>query len=63
MLVWTSLLATVHLAMGIVWLSFYAWLVAHVRTAVERPRARRAVEWVTGAAMLGLGFRVAREAA
>jgi threonine/homoserine/homoserine lactone efflux protein len=61
-LAWTLLLASIHLATGVVWLAFYAWLVARMRAVVGRPRVRRSLECVTGTILVALGLRVAREA-
>jgi threonine/homoserine/homoserine lactone efflux protein len=58
-LAWTALLAAIHIAMGIVWLAFYAWLVARVRGVAGRPRVRRSLDRVTGCVLVGLGLRVA----
>ena len=52
-------LASVHVLMGIVWLTAYAWLLARARETLGRPRLRRAVERVTGAVLIGLGLRLA----
>ena len=61
-LVWTSVLAGLHLVIGVLWLVFYAWLVARLRAVVVRPRVRRALDRVTGVVLVGFGLRVAREA-
>jgi RhtB (resistance to homoserine/threonine) family protein len=58
-LAWTSLLAGIHIATGVVWLVFFAWLVARVRATVARPRVRRALDRVTGCVLVGFGLRVA----
>jgi threonine/homoserine/homoserine lactone efflux protein len=58
-LAWTSLLAGIHIATGVVWLVFFAWLVARVRGAVGRPRVRRALDRVTGCVLVAFGLRVA----
>jgi threonine/homoserine/homoserine lactone efflux protein len=60
-LAWTLLLAAIHIATGVVWLAFYAWLVARARAVVGRPRVRRALDRVTGTVLVALGVRVARE--
>ena len=61
-LLWTSVLAAIHIAMGVVWLVFFAWLVARARDAVSRPRVRRVVDRVTGTVLVALGLRVATAA-
>jgi RhtB (resistance to homoserine/threonine) family protein len=58
-LLWTSLLAAIHIAMSVVWLVFFAWLVARARDAVARPRVRRVLDRVTGTVLVALGLRVA----
>ena len=58
-LAWTTLLAGIHIATGVVWLVFYAWLVARVRAVVGRPRVRVALDRVTGTVLVALGLRVA----
>ena len=58
---WTLLLAAIHIATGVVWLAFYAWLVARARAVVGRPRVRRTLDRLTGTVLVGLGIRVARE--
>jgi threonine/homoserine/homoserine lactone efflux protein len=56
---WTLLLAAIHIATGIAWLVVYTWIVARARTFLVRPRARQALERVTGTVLVGLGLRVA----
>ena len=58
-LAWTTLLAGIHIATGVVWLVFYAWLVARVRDVVGRPRVRVALDRVTGTVLVAFGLRVA----
>ena len=48
-------------AMGGAWLSCYALAVARARGAILRPRVRRAVDRVTGAALVAFGVRLAAE--
>ena len=55
----TLLLAAVSFAVVLLWFSTLANLVATLRRVLTRPRVRRAVDGVTGAALLGLGVRLA----
>jgi threonine/homoserine/homoserine lactone efflux protein len=48
-------------AIGIVWLTAYALAVAHGRSALQRPRIRAALDYVSGVVLIGLGVRVALE--
>jgi threonine/homoserine/homoserine lactone efflux protein len=53
------LLGGIHIAMGLVWLSAYVWLLGRIAGVLTRPRVRRAVERVTGSLLVGLGLRLA----
>ena len=53
------LLGGIHIAMGLVWLSAYVWLLGRIAGVLTRPRVRRAVERVTGGLLVGLGLRLA----
>jgi threonine/homoserine/homoserine lactone efflux protein len=55
----TFLLAGVFIAMGLVWLTGYALLVAQAGELVRRPTVRRVVNAVSGAALTALGLRLA----
>jgi RhtB (resistance to homoserine/threonine) family protein len=55
----TLLLAAVSFAVVLLWFSTLANLVATLRRVLTRPRVQRAVDGVTGAALLGLGARLA----
>jgi threonine/homoserine/homoserine lactone efflux protein len=57
----TFVLAGVFIAMGLVWLTGYALLVAQVGALLRRPPVRRAVNAVTGAVLTTLGVRLALE--
>lgn len=46
--------------MGLVWLSFYAVVVARLGSAI-RPRAQRWLDRLTGTVLIGLGVRLATE--
>jgi threonine/homoserine/homoserine lactone efflux protein len=56
-----ALLAAIHIAVGFVWLTFYAWFVARMHAVIARPRVKAALARVTGAVLIGLGLRVATE--
>ena len=57
----TFLLAAVFIAMGLVWLTGYALLVAQAGALLRRPAVRRAVNAVSGAVLTALGVRLAFE--
>jgi threonine/homoserine/homoserine lactone efflux protein len=54
-------MATVHIALGIIWLSAYAWLLDRAVDAFKGSRLRRALDSVTGAVLVALGIRVATD--
>jgi threonine/homoserine/homoserine lactone efflux protein len=47
--------------MTLTWLIGYAFAVARARTLLQRPRIRRALDGITGAALVALGLRLATE--
>ena len=53
----TALLVAIHIAMGIVWLITWGWLVS--RTGILGRRWRARLEAVTGAVLVALGLRLA----
>lgn len=55
------LLAGIHAALGLVWLTVYGGLLARFDGAVRQGRVRRALETLTGVVLIGLGLRVALE--
>jgi threonine/homoserine/homoserine lactone efflux protein len=57
----SMLLAGVHIALGIVWLSLYAWLLARAVEAFKGSRLRRALDALTGTVLVALGLRLAAE--
>ena len=57
----TFLLAGVFIAMGLVWLTGYALLVAKVGALLRRPSVRRVVNAVAGTVLTALGVRLAFE--
>jgi threonine/homoserine/homoserine lactone efflux protein len=54
-------LGTVFAALTLVWLTLYAFAVARARDALLRPRVRRALDAVTGTALIALGLRITAE--
>jgi threonine/homoserine/homoserine lactone efflux protein len=55
----SMLLAGVHIALGIAWLSLYAWLLARAVEAFKGSRVRRALDALTGTVLVALGVRLA----
>lgn len=60
-LVLSMALAGVHVALGIAWLSLYAWLLDRAIAAFKGTRLRRALDAVTGTVLVGLGLRLAAD--
>jgi threonine/homoserine/homoserine lactone efflux protein len=56
-------LGLVFCGMTLVWLLAYAAVVARARTAILRPRVRRAMDTVAGVALVAFGARLAAERA
>ncbi len=57
----SMVLACVHIALGLVWLSLYAWLLDRAVEAFKGSRVRRALDALTGTVLVGLGLRLAVE--
>ena len=55
------LLASIHIGMGFVWLTGYAWFVDRLGFVLTRPRVKARLERVTGAVLVALGARLAWE--
>ncbi len=55
------LLASIHIAMGLVWLTAYAWFVDRLGVVLTRPRVKASLERVTGGVLILLGARLAWE--
>ena len=55
------LFAVAHGVMGVLWLTFYAWLLARLSRFFARYGVRRWLERVTGVVLVGLGARLALE--
>lgn len=56
-----AMLGLLFSAMTLLWLVFYALAVARVGNVLRRPSIRRTLEGITGAALVGLGIRLASE--
>jgi threonine/homoserine/homoserine lactone efflux protein len=54
-------MACVHILLGLVWLSTYAWLLDRAMEAFRGSRVRRALDALTGAVLVALGIRVAAD--
>jgi threonine/homoserine/homoserine lactone efflux protein len=55
----TGLLVSLHIAISIVWLVFWGWMVGRASGALTSPRWRAGLERVTGCVLVGLGVRLA----
>ncbi len=55
------LLALIFCALTLLWLTGYAFVVARAGDVLRRPRVRRVLDGLMGAALLGLGLRLASE--
>jgi threonine/homoserine/homoserine lactone efflux protein len=54
-------MASVHILLGIMWLSTYAWLLDRAVETFKSSRLRRALDTVTGSVLVALGIRVAAD--
>lgn len=55
------LLASIHIVMGFLWLTAYAWFIDRVGAVLARPRVKMWLERVTGGLLIALGARLAWE--
>ena len=53
------LLASIHIAMGLVWLTVYAWFINRLGAVLTRPTVKAWLERVTGGLLVALGARLA----
>ena len=53
------LLASIHVALGVIWLSLCVCFVSKMRTAMERPSIRRKIEAVSGSVLMAFGLKLA----
>jgi len=58
-LAYCLMLAGIHIAMGFLWLVFYASAVERLSAALGAARVRRRLQGLTGMALLGLGLKLA----
>lgn len=58
-LAWCLMLAGIHISMGFAWLVCYASAVERLSVALGARRVRRPLQGLTGAALIGLGLRLA----
>lgn len=54
-------LAGIHILMGLLWLTVYAWFIDQFAAFLNRPAVKRALERATGAVLIALGVRLAWE--
>ncbi len=52
-------LAGIHIAMGVAWLSAYAWFIERLGTVLARPNVKAWLERATGGLLIALGVRLA----
>jgi len=52
-------LASLHIAMGFVWLTAYAWFIDRLGTVLTRPTVKASLERMTGGLLIVLGARLA----
>jgi len=55
------LLASIHIAMGFVWLTAYAWFIDRLGAVLTRPHVKAWLERLTGGLLIALGARLAWE--
>jgi len=55
------LLASIHVLMGLLWLSAYTVLLDRMSSVLARPSVKQRLEAVTGAVLLAFGVRLATE--
>ena len=55
------MLASIHIAMGLVWLTAYAWFIDRLGAVLTRPAVKAWLERVTGGLLVALGARLAWE--
>ena len=54
-------LAGIHIVMGVIWLTFYAHVIARAHRTLTRSDVKRWLEGATGVVLIGLGLPVATE--
>jgi len=53
------LLAAIHIVLGFVWLTAYAWFVDRLGAVLTRPSVKAWLERTVGALLIALGVRLA----
>jgi len=53
------MLAAIHIAMGFVWLTAFAWFIDRLGAVLTRPRVKAWLERLTGGLLIALGARLA----
>jgi len=53
------MLASIHIAMGLIWLTAYSWFIDRLGTVLTRPAVKVRLERVTGGLLIALGARLA----
>jgi threonine/homoserine/homoserine lactone efflux protein len=54
-------LAGVHIVMGLIWLTAYAWFIDRLGVVLTRPRVKAMLERATGFVLIAFGARLAWE--
>jgi RhtB (resistance to homoserine/threonine) family protein len=54
-------LAAVHIVMGLIWLTIYAWFIGKLGVVLTRPRVKAWLERITGGVLIAFGARLAWE--
>ena len=54
-------LASIHIVVGFIWLTAYAWFIDRIGAVLTRPRVKMWLEGVTGGLLIALGARLAWE--
>ena len=55
------MLASIHIVMGLIWLTAYAWFIDRLGAVLTRPAVKAWLERVTGGLLVALGARLAWE--
>jgi threonine/homoserine/homoserine lactone efflux protein len=55
------MLASIHIVMGLIWLTAYAWFIDRLGAVLTRPAVKAWLERVTGGLLIALGARLAWE--
>jgi len=55
------MLASIHIVMGLIWLTAYAWFIDRLGSVLTRPAVKAWLERVTGGLLVAIGARLAWE--